>query len=70
MAGCRNPKEIYIDQMLRQVDANRVPIIVPMGKDKDNKNYNINADTAAGAIAKKINARRLLLMTEIGRAHV
>ena len=60
-----NPKEIKIDLMLQQIDSNKVPIIVPMGKDEDNKKYNINADTAAGAIAKKINARRLLLMTDV-----
>ena len=60
-----NPKEIKIDLMLQQIDSNKVPIIVPMGKDEDNKKYNINADTVAGAIAKKINARRLLLMTDV-----
>jgi len=32
---------------------------------KDNKPFNINADTAAGAIAKKLKSRRLLLMTDI-----
>ena len=60
-----NPKEIKSDKMLNQIEANKVPIIAPMGKGQDNKNYNINADTAAGAIAKKINARRLLLMTDV-----
>ena len=52
-----NPKEIDSDQILQQIEKNNVPIIVPMGKDVKNNNYNINADTAAGAIAKKINAR-------------
>ena len=60
-----NPKEIRADQMLKQVKMNKVPIIVPMGKNIKNNNYNINADTTAGAIAKKINARRLLLMTDV-----
>tara|TARA_B100000029_G_scaffold33902_1_gene32032 strand:+ start:471 stop:1319 length:849 start_codon:yes stop_codon:yes gene_type:complete len=60
-----NPKEIDSDQILQQIEKNNVPIIVPMGKDVKNNNYNINADTAAGAIAKKINARRLLLMTDV-----
>ena len=31
----------------------------------DKKFYNINADTAAGAVAKELNARRLLLMTDV-----
>ena len=32
---------------------------------KDNKPFNINADTAAGAIAKKLKSRRLLIMTDV-----
>ena len=60
-----NPKEILSDQMLEQVKKNKVPVIVPMGKGKNNKNYNINADSVATFIAKKINARRLLLMTDV-----
>ena len=60
-----NPKEIRSDQILEQVKKNKVPIIIPMGKGKDNKNYNINADSVATFIAKKINARRLILMTDV-----
>jgi len=60
-----NPKEIRSDQILEQVKKNKVPIIIPMGKGKDNKNYNINADSVATFVAKKINARRLLLMTDV-----
>ena len=51
--------------MIQQIETNKVPIIVPMGKGEDNKNYNINADTAAGAIAKKLNARRLIIMSDV-----
>ena len=36
-----------------------------MGIGNDKKFYNINADTAAGAVAKELNARRLLLMTDV-----
>ena len=36
-----------------------------MGIGEDQKPYNINADIAAGAIAKKLNSRRLLLMTDV-----
>ena len=38
---------------------------MPMGIGDDKKTYNINADIAAGAIAKKLNSRRLLLMTDV-----
>ena len=60
-----NPKEILSDQILKEVKKNKIPIIIPMGKGEDNKNYNINADSAATFIAKKINARRLILMTDV-----
>ena len=36
-----------------------------MGLGVDNKTYNINGDTAAGAIAKSLKSRRLLLMTNV-----
>ena len=42
-----------------------IPIISPLGLGKDNQTYNINGDTAAGAIAKSLKSRRLLLMTNI-----
>ena len=42
-----------------------VPVIVPMGLDENGISYNINADTAAGAIARSIKSRRLMLLTDI-----
>ena len=36
-----------------------------MGKDLDGEKYNINADTAAAAVAKSLKSRRLLLMTDV-----
>tara|TARA_B110000240_G_C13335720_1_gene383263 strand:- start:507 stop:848 length:342 start_codon:yes stop_codon:yes gene_type:complete len=36
-----------------------------MGKDDKNQKYNINADTAAAAVAKSLKSRRLLLMTDV-----
>ena len=47
------------------LEKNKIPIISPLGVGKDNKTYNINGDTAAGAIAKSLKARRLILMTNI-----
>ena len=44
---------------------NLVPIISPLGLGKNNQTYNINGDTAAGAIAKSLKSRRLILMTNI-----
>ena len=42
-----------------------IPIISPLGLGKNNQTYNINGDTAAGAIAKSLKSRRLILMTNI-----
>ena len=36
-----------------------------MGIGNDKKIYNINADVAAGSVAKELNSRRLLLMTDV-----
>ena len=58
------PTEIKIEVLNEIIKAKKIPVIAPIGI-KDNQTYNINADTAAGAIAKKLKSRRLLLMTDI-----
>jgi acetylglutamate kinase len=47
------------------VNNKKVPVIAPLGLDESNQTYNINADTAAGSIAKKIEARRLVIMSDV-----
>tara|TARA_Y100001970_G_scaffold246409_1_gene314300 strand:- start:607 stop:1452 length:846 start_codon:yes stop_codon:yes gene_type:complete len=59
------PTEIDISSINKIIKNNEVPVLVPMGMDRNKDKYNINADIAAGAIAKKINSRRLLLMTDV-----
>ena len=58
------PTEIKINFLNEIIKAEQIPVIAPMGL-KDNQTFNINADTAAGAIAKKLKSRRLLLMTDM-----
>ena len=58
------PTEIKINVLNEIIQAKEIPVIAPIGL-KDNQTFNINADTAAGAIAKKLKSRRLLLMTDI-----
>jgi len=58
------PNKINNDIITDLIEKNLVPIISPLGL-KDNQTYNINGDTAAGAIAKSLKARRLILMTNI-----
>ena len=59
------PKNVEKEKLLEFINKKEVPVIIPMGIGEDNKIYNINADVAAGAIAKTLNSRRLLLMTDV-----
>ncbi|RVU36025.1 acetylglutamate kinase [Hwanghaeella grinnelliae] len=49
--------------VLRSTDL--IPVIAPIGLGPNGETYNINADTVAGAIAAAVNARRLLLLTDV-----
>jgi len=59
------PDKINNDGILNIIKQNKVPIISPLGLDKNNQAHNINGDTAAMAIAKSLKSRRLLLMTNV-----
>ena len=50
--------------MLNVIKEKKIPIVSPLGLQK-NQTYNINGDNAAGAIAKSLKSRRLLLMTNV-----
>ncbi len=59
------PKKIEFDVINKILKKNFIPVISPLGLGKDLQTYNINGDTAAGAIAKSLKSRRLLLMTNV-----
>ena len=59
------PQTIDVKIIRNIIDQNQIPIVAPLGLDKDKQTYNINGDTAASAIAKKLKSRRLLLMTNV-----
>ena len=59
------PKEVKQSIIEQVVSEKKVPVIAPLGLNKINQVFNINADTAAGAIAKKLNARRLIIMSDV-----
>ena len=59
------PSKINSDIIKNILAKNMIPIISPLGVGKNNQTYNINGDTAAGAIAKSLKSRRLILMTNI-----
>ena len=59
------PDKINSDTIKDMISQNQIPIVAPLGLDKNNQTYNINGDTAASAIAKKLKSRRLILMTNV-----
>jgi acetylglutamate kinase len=42
-----------------------VPVVAPLGVDADGTTYNVNADEAAGALAKALGAAKLMLLTDV-----
>ena len=59
------PNKINNNILLNNIKQNRIPIVSPLGLDKNNQTHNINGDTAAMAVAKSLKSRRLLLMTNV-----
>ena len=59
------PKKINDSFIQDALNENKIPIIAPLGLGKHDQTYNINGDTAASAIAKKLKSRRLILMTNV-----
>ena len=60
-----DPTEINFKLLNDLIKENFIPIVSPMGLDEKKQIYNINADTAAGAIATSLRSRRLMLMTDV-----
>ena len=58
------PNKINDEILLNVIKEKKIPIVSPLGLQK-NQTYNINGDNAAGAIAKSLKSRRLLLMTNV-----
>ena len=59
------PSKINDNLIQKALSSNKIPIIAPLGLGNKNQTYNINGDTAASAIAKKLKSRRLILMTNV-----
>ncbi len=53
-----------LDALLK-ADSQLIPVVAPVGVGKDGARYNVNADTAAGALAAALDASRLLLLTDV-----
>ena len=60
-----DPVEVTPD-VIRQLHGNgMIPVVAPIGTGRNGETYNINGDTAAGAIAAALKADRLLLLTDV-----
>lgn len=51
--------------ILEAVKANRIPVVTPLGSDEQGNIYNINADVAAGAMARDLHARKLVFLSDV-----
>ncbi len=60
-----NVKKVNIGILETFKQSDIIPVIAPIGTSDDGQTYNINADTAAGAIASALKAKRLLMLTDI-----
>ncbi len=59
------PAEINANVLGELTDVNVIPVIAPIGLGPGGTTYNINADTAAGAVAAAVSAARLLMLTDV-----
>ncbi len=59
------PDEIKPEVLHDLFAKNTIPVIAPLGAGPDGETFNINGDTAAGAVAASLNADRLLLLTDV-----
>ncbi len=70
---CRDPslgfvgdvQEVNTDVLYRLLDDELTPVIATIGRDDTGQAYNVNADTAAGAIAGALQAEKLVYLTNI-----
>jgi len=59
------PNKIKTNVLNEIIKENQVPVVAPLGINEKRQTFNINADTTAGAIAKELKARRLLIISDV-----
>ena len=57
--------EVDPSAVLAAADAGFVPVIAPVGVDAEGVAYNVNADEAAGAVARALGAAKLMMLTDV-----
>lgn len=59
------PNEMHPEILTQLGEAGMIPVIAPLGAGRNGETFNVNGDTAAGAIAAALKADRLLLLTDV-----
>lgn len=59
------PAKIDVTVLRNLFDTDMIPVIAPLGAGRNGETFNVNGDTAAGAIAAELKADRLLLLTDV-----
>ena len=60
-----NVVKVDVKQIIDVLESGQIPVISTLGMGKDNLIYNVNADTAASAIAVAMNAQKLVILTDV-----
>jgi len=56
---------VKVDAILEALQAGKVPVVTPLGSNADGQVFNINADVAAGAMARQLQARKLVFLSDV-----
>tara|TARA_Y100001960_G_scaffold325831_1_gene408943 strand:+ start:31 stop:894 length:864 start_codon:yes stop_codon:yes gene_type:complete len=59
------PYEVNTEILKKIINANEIPIIAPLGLNSDSQVYNVNADDIATFVASSLNARRLIMISDV-----
>ncbi|MBM4147829.1 MAG: acetylglutamate kinase [Lentisphaerae bacterium] len=59
------PGDVDTGPILSALDSGAVPVMTPLGRGPDGKVHNVNADSAAAAVAKALHARKLVFLSDV-----
>jgi len=59
------PQQIDASMLTTMTRDGLIPVIAPIGTDREGKTYNVNADSAASAVAQALGAEKLILLTDV-----
>lgn len=57
--------DVNVDNIAHQIEAGRIPIVSSIARGTDGEVYNVNADTAASALAVALGAAKLIVLTDV-----